>query len=217
MKNIPFLCVAIMLLTSCNNTKTKSSKRASTNAEKFITLEIDNGPFRGTHKFVRKKGKLVGGIGIHYFDATEKSETVQNTFSLEANNLISESGLSLHSFAVRAKGEVKRGKHEVVDFKDSNNVENCTSINLSGEKNTLGTFSAFLQNGTCQPLKIESLGSWTDKTHHHTRIVEGTYTLSGQWIIQNANGDTLEKTESSILVTFSGEHEVLKDEYSTNH
>lgn len=216
MKNFPsILFYCLLLLVGCDNIANSNSK-ANYSDEKVIVLEIVQGTLKGTHRFKREKGKMIGGVSLHYSDATVKNKNQRNTFSISANNLVSDTGLYLSSFSVSGSGKVVKGKHQAIDFKDSSKNSYCLSLNLSGENASHGKFDSFFSLTQCQSIIIDQIGDWKEETLHQLQLVHGQISVEGNLVTRDQNGDTVETTATRMNINFSGEHKVLKTTFKNN-
>lgn len=197
------------ILSSCAQSKPSSSSIEGINN---IEIHFADGLLKGNHLFTKVKGKYSGGVGVHYNDETEKSVHMRNTFTLSANDLVSDTQLKLTYFAITAKGEVTEGMHDAVPFKNSNGVEYCVNLNLEGTHEQLGTFELFTEKSNCKGLKIEQLGVWEAKTIHKVQKVKGQFDAEVTLVFRDKQGNNIEKVQLPLGATFLADHRTLKDE-----
>jgi len=204
-----------LLLVGCNNV-TNSDSKVNYSDEKVIVLEIAQGTLKGIHRFKLEKGKKIGGVSLHYSDATVKNINQRNTFSVSANDLVSDTGLNLSYFSVSGSGKVVKGKHQAIDFEDSSKNTYCLSLNVSGENTSHGKFDSFFSQTQCQSIIIDRIGDWKEETLHKLQSVHGQISVEGNLVIRDHNGDTVETTATRMNINFSGEHRVLKTTFNNN-
>ena len=196
---------------SCAESKNTSCN--SLEGEKYIELRFAEGPLKGNHRFTKVKGKLTGGVGVHYNDTTEKSPQMRNTFTLSANNLVSDDPqLKLSYFTIVGKGDVTQGVHSAVAFTNSDGLEYCVNLNLEGTHEQLGIFELHTKKSSCTDLKIQALSPWEEKTIHQTQSVKGEFDTEVTLIFRDAQGNDIERVQTTLRVSFLADHKKLKDQ-----
>ena len=210
MRNFIFLSLAFGILFSCAESKS-TTENTTLEGEKYVELRFAEGPLKGVHRFAKVKGKLLGGVGVHYNDKNEKNPLIQHTFGFSANGLASDAQLKLSYLTITAKGGVTKGNHQTVQFNSSNTFDYCVSLALEGTHERMGTFDLLTEKSSCTDLKIEALGPWEEKTIHQTQRVKGLFETEIMPLFRDGQGNDIERVQTTLNVSFLADHKILKE------
>jgi len=215
MKKLIYLLLLTFVIASCNesakNKANQSTSKMATNKKSnyndlYVKITFADGPLKGTHKFVKEKGKIAS-IGISYFKDSKNPNQVNST-SFNTNALISEdSKLKLMMLSKSFKGKVVKGKHDVVYFTNSNKDTYCTQFMILNNGHSFDFTRMYSKNTSCSPTKLTAFSNWKERTIMNIRTVSGNFTDTFELEFR---GKDTKKITTKVSVEFNARQQEMK-------
>jgi len=216
MKRIIYLLIITFLIIACkestNSTDSKVSKISKSNyRDLYVQITFSDGPLKGTHKFIKEKGKILSSNTISYLDETTKNPNQRNSTTLSASALISEDGkLKLQFLTKYFKGKIEKGNHKAVYIVNSGEEKYCTTFTIKNNGHSFNFNRMFSKNQTCNPTKITGFSDWKEGTVMNRRSVSGNFTDTFQLEFKDKNGKNIQKVATDITVSFNSRQQEMK-------
>lgn len=208
------------LITSCkestNSNHSEISKNSSktkkfTNNDLLVSITFSDGPLKGTHKFVKEKGKMISSNTVGYLDETTKNPNQRNSTTLSASALISEDGkLKLQFLTKYFKGKIEKGDHKAVYIVNSGEEKYCTTFTIENNGHPFSFNRMFSKNITCGTTEITGFSEWKEGTVTNRRNVSGNFTDTFELEFNDKDGKNVQKVTSEIKVTFTSRQQEMK-------
>lgn len=220
MKKIIFLLVIAFLTTSCkentNDSKStnKTSKNKKTNnKDLFVTVTFSDGPLKGTHKFIKEKGKVMSTNTISYSE-TSKNPNQINSTSLTTNSLTSENGkLKLLFITKSFKGKIVKGNHEVIYFTNSSKEQECGKFMIENKGHSFSFNRMYSKNISCNDTKLTGFSDWKEGSIMNRRTVSGVFNDTFELDFRNKDGKSVKKVKTNVKVSFNSRQQEMKSAY----
>jgi len=220
MKKLIFVLAITFLIASCkesaktSDSKTilKTTKKGKSNyKDLYVNITFSDGPLKGTHKFVKEKGKIAN-IGINYFK-TSKNPNQVNSTSLSTNALISEDGkLKLMFLSKSFKGKIEKGNHDVIYFTDSSKDKYCTQFMILNNGHSFDFSRMKSKNITCNSTEITGFSDWKEGTVMNRRTVSGNFIDTFELNFKNKDGKSVQEVTAEVKVSFNSRQQEMKSE-----
>jgi hypothetical protein len=211
---VTFLITSCKESVSSNNTeisKNSSKTKKLTNNDLLVSITFSDGPLKGTHKFVKEKGKMISSNTVGYLDETTKNPNQRNSTTLSASALISEDGkLKLQFLTKYFKGKITEGNHEPVYIENSGEEKYCTTFTIKNNGHSFNFNRMFSKNETCNTTEITGFSDWKEGTVMNRRNVSGNFTDTFELEFNDKDGKNVKKVTSEIKVTFTSREQKMK-------
>lgn len=212
MKKIIFFLAITILMTSCkeNTNDIKSTKKNSKNKDLFVTVTFSDGPLKGTHKFIKEKGKVMSTNTISYTE-TSKNPNQINSTSLTTNSLTSENGkLKLLFITKSFKGKVVKGNHKAIYFTNSSKEQECGKFMIENKGHSFSFNRMYSKNISCNDTKLTGFSDWKEGSIMNRRTVSGVFNDTFELDFRNKDGKSVKKVKTNVKVSFNSRQQEMK-------